>query len=783
MHQQIELLDRAMKQLADPGYEHALGKLKQEKLCLEGRISKDKWRLSGEEWQGNNLLQDAAQAYNPAFVESKGQNHFAAINAATLFFLYGNEGLGKRLAERVLALCAAKTGEAGGDYWVPETMGEASLLLGLEQKAVDSYALARQGALKEGAMSALASMLRQIRLIERILPVSKGLSIADGGKDTRFNGVWGKAPRFAFDFLPEGHHVLSSLVGRSGRKRSVLPTVPRLLLVWLLLPLLFIPTGRLFAAEPQKTPFVSPSIAMQAGQAGGQTYEEAIQQLRNFEHQYINKQNLHSKREDPYLRWIMAALFLIIWFSVPVKQERHLDWADRQLLRYRFLVTIWVITFTNFLFFMPIVLLLFWCKSCEGFFAGLAARLGIFIMGLLCLDGKFLKAAFESEPPNGTVYTLAKGEFLNDSQASTPVSAPAERQKPSLSLCAECNGDVGLERIILCSYCCINICFDCIGKHHESCPKPPAKNEGSSCPHPQEAEGELPESTLPAFYRLPLEQRREQPPPRPPFYSGERPHKAYCRECGERYQDENLDYCTECGQPVCFRCDHEHVGSCYFPRVLERLECHLEGMDSSAVTSEDMGLTLRQYDKNAWLAAAISQRLHRCVNRLLHFGAAPNTVVDKKHSYSEKESVLCRAISSGDPELTRLLLQVGADPTWRKDADNPLPEALLQAITTNQAIVVEIILNALDATTLPSKALDEQIRNHARLLERFHVQESNGHRLDTRIQSAETIIILLEKIRNQGNLTPELASTIETAEPGLPAKDGDTNQVGRSGDA
>ncbi len=42
---------------------------------------------------------------------------------------------------------------------------------------------------------------------------SEGLSVADDGKDARLNGVWGEAPRFAFDFafdldfLPEGHHV------------------------------------------------------------------------------------------------------------------------------------------------------------------------------------------------------------------------------------------------------------------------------------------------------------------------------------------------------------------------------------------------------------------------------------------------------------------------------------------------------------------------------------------------------------------------------------------------
>lgn len=171
MHHQIELLDLAMQLLADPGYEYAPGKLKQEKLCLEGRISKDKWRLLGGELHGNNLLQDAAQAYNLAFVESRRHSYFAAINAATLFFLFGNEGIGKRLAERVLALCAAKRGEQGGDYWIPATMGEASLLLRQEREAIHYYAMARKAALQDGAMNALASMLRQLRLIERILPV------------------------------------------------------------------------------------------------------------------------------------------------------------------------------------------------------------------------------------------------------------------------------------------------------------------------------------------------------------------------------------------------------------------------------------------------------------------------------------------------------------------------------------------------------------------------------------------------------------------------------------
>ncbi|MEO5347259.1 MAG: TRAFs-binding domain-containing protein [Magnetococcus sp. YQC-9] len=175
MHQQIELLDRAMKELAGLGFEQASSELKQEIFCLEGRLFKDTWRLLGGEMHGNELLQKAAKAYNRAFLESGSLNCFAAINAATLFFLFGNEGIGKRLAERVLALCAEKTGKERDDYWVPATMGEASLLLRLEQEAVDCYALARKGALKAGAMSALASMLRQLRLIERILPVPEAV--------------------------------------------------------------------------------------------------------------------------------------------------------------------------------------------------------------------------------------------------------------------------------------------------------------------------------------------------------------------------------------------------------------------------------------------------------------------------------------------------------------------------------------------------------------------------------------------------------------------------------
>ena len=39
--------------------------------------------------------------------------------------------------------------------------------------------------------------------------------------------------------------------------------------------------------------------------------------------------------------------------------------------------------------------------------------------------------------------------------------------------------------------------------------------------------------------------------------------KAYCADCGERYQDENLSRCERCGEWNCYRCYAEHSSLCH----------------------------------------------------------------------------------------------------------------------------------------------------------------------------------------------------------------------------
>jgi class 3 adenylate cyclase len=94
-------------------------------LALKGRLLKDLALLSGEAAD----FRRAADAYLIAFRHTGG--YFAAVNAATMFFLAGAQDQARALAQEVLALASGATAADESErYFLSATEAEAALLLG-----------------------------------------------------------------------------------------------------------------------------------------------------------------------------------------------------------------------------------------------------------------------------------------------------------------------------------------------------------------------------------------------------------------------------------------------------------------------------------------------------------------------------------------------------------------------------------------------------------------------------------------------------------------------------
>ena len=171
-HEAHALLDRAQP-LAEAARATSL---LTEILSLRGRLAKDavhralrqRVRDAGDRalWQPavRVLVAHARDAYLAAW--RIGNAAFPGINVATLTLILGDREGAARFAREVIASLPSEPTAT----WDLATLGEARLLLGDVDGATASYAAAfRAGA---GNAGIVASMRRQLALIERVLPVA-----------------------------------------------------------------------------------------------------------------------------------------------------------------------------------------------------------------------------------------------------------------------------------------------------------------------------------------------------------------------------------------------------------------------------------------------------------------------------------------------------------------------------------------------------------------------------------------------------------------------------------
>ncbi|WP_170608942.1 adenylate/guanylate cyclase domain-containing protein [Ruegeria arenilitoris] len=131
-----------------------------EMLSLAGRIAKDRWAKSANVEESRAAGEESICHYLQAFDLSG--NFFPGINAATMLFAIGDRKRSRELAKRIEGTCQAI---ANPDYWCVATLGETFLLREDYDAAKKLYAKAAQMA--KGKFGDLASMRRQLRLIER----------------------------------------------------------------------------------------------------------------------------------------------------------------------------------------------------------------------------------------------------------------------------------------------------------------------------------------------------------------------------------------------------------------------------------------------------------------------------------------------------------------------------------------------------------------------------------------------------------------------------------------
>lgn len=125
--------------------------------ALWARLLKDQ-ALAATDGQ-QRRLGEAAQEYEHIF--NMGGGYYPAVNAATLWRLAGNKERAKTLAEAILQILAAETGER--DYWCAATQAECELLLDNPIAAAATLAEARS--LARDDYAALASTRKQLSLL------------------------------------------------------------------------------------------------------------------------------------------------------------------------------------------------------------------------------------------------------------------------------------------------------------------------------------------------------------------------------------------------------------------------------------------------------------------------------------------------------------------------------------------------------------------------------------------------------------------------------------------
>ena len=155
-----ELLEQLLESLHQLKGERRAGRTlpvhDEETLGLLGRVYKDLWRISGDEADAKR----ARDIYRRGFRETRGI--WTGINLATMSWLVGDHAAARTVAGEVLALC--QEAEVV-DYWQAANKGEALLLLGRREQAVEAYREAVD--LAADRHSFIPSTLKQLRLLKR----------------------------------------------------------------------------------------------------------------------------------------------------------------------------------------------------------------------------------------------------------------------------------------------------------------------------------------------------------------------------------------------------------------------------------------------------------------------------------------------------------------------------------------------------------------------------------------------------------------------------------------
>ena len=145
-----------------------------ETLCRLGRIYKDRAdRLLDPKSTHAEMIEGKLPSYQHYLAALKhyrtafefSNDYYPGVNAATLALLVGNHDLKTELATKVLHICAQFDLDRPDQTWILATEGEASLLLGHTDRAVNFYrgALERILPRETGTIDSMSKQLRRLQ--------------------------------------------------------------------------------------------------------------------------------------------------------------------------------------------------------------------------------------------------------------------------------------------------------------------------------------------------------------------------------------------------------------------------------------------------------------------------------------------------------------------------------------------------------------------------------------------------------------------------------------------
>lgn len=174
--------------------------------ALEGRLLKDR-AVEAAGAQRTELLRSSAAAYEAAFGRGK-DDHYLAINAASMWFLAGDGDRAAAMAREALRLSAGSP----DDYWAAATAGEASVLLDDIAGAVAT--LGRAARLPGVTQDQIAATRKQMRLLSEVKNLGRVLIDALGEPEVLCFLRERGASVSAFDGSPAARAALAAALDR-----------------------------------------------------------------------------------------------------------------------------------------------------------------------------------------------------------------------------------------------------------------------------------------------------------------------------------------------------------------------------------------------------------------------------------------------------------------------------------------------------------------------------------------------------------------------------------------